>query len=351
MLFSPIGFKGFMGSFEGEIMGLVARFSVFCFICSLMVGSQAMALASISDPSAPGPTVVIDGKQRGIRVVDGDTFKIMNVSGKLDSARIFGINTLESYGPVHSLKGFSNDELLKLAHEATVLATKGTWHCVSKGKKDKYKRLLLQCDDLALAQLEAGLAHVMRVDTDEPNHAYLKAQQAAQRARKGLWAHGVPDFILTSLHSADESEGGGPTYDRLVSTLDGHTLAWLHNKNYRQCETVCHKPFALRTGDVERLSLILRLDVSLADVLDHKSNEELDRLLILLISMEDRLVSVDDPVALRIAQRIASYVDMGFFDPSVMFASSCMVYVRYDKRFALPRPECLLPTASIHGAI
>jgi hypothetical protein len=76
--------------------------------------------------------------------------------------------------------------------------------------------------------------------TDQPSPPELvEAQLLAQAERRGMWAHGVPKYIVTSTHSADEGYAG-TTYNRLISTADGHTERWEHHDNYKECDEVCH---------------------------------------------------------------------------------------------------------------
>jgi hypothetical protein len=99
---------------------------------------------------------------------------------------------------------------------------------------------LWDCPDLIEDQIRKGLAHAMTV-TDQPApERYLKAQRLAQQERRGLWAHGVPAFVLTSLHSNDEGYEG-KTYNRLVSTVTGSSTKWLHKDNYDECQWICHE--------------------------------------------------------------------------------------------------------------
>ena len=61
----------------------------------------------------------------------------------------------------------------------------------------------------------------------------------AIRHRRGMWAHGVPGFVLTSLHSADEDPTRDVHYNRMVSTRDGHSEPWMHTDRYPECSWQC----------------------------------------------------------------------------------------------------------------
>jgi micrococcal nuclease len=63
----------------------------------------------------------------------------------------------------------------------------------------------------------------------------------AQRARRGVWAKGVPDSILTALHSRDEDKDGKyPTAaNRMLNTQTGEAVLHKHMDTYQTCEEVC----------------------------------------------------------------------------------------------------------------
>lgn len=197
--------------------------------------------------------IYLDNAKTKVRFVDGDTIKVLEGEFERTYARIMAINSLETYGPVHSFAHTDADYLLTIAHEATSFATASTWHCHSEKRRDVYNRLLIKCDDLAKAMLTQGLAHAYSI-SDKPAPAeYLAAQKKAQTAHRGMWKYDVPDYIVTSLHSKEES--ARQNYNRLISTKDGTTLKMFHKENYKICQNVCtddntscmtHVPFGKR---------------------------------------------------------------------------------------------------------
>jgi len=202
-------------------------------ICALF----ADAHASFVNVTKASSMMELNGVLTSVHFNDGDTFKILD--GELEGARVrvVGINTLETYGPVHQWLGSSQEYLWDIAHSATVMVQEGSWHCETSGKKDFYGRLLATCDDLSLALVAAGLAHVYSIDSNMGPKNYIKKQKIAQEERVGMWQFGIPQFIITSLHSADE--GSDSPYNRLISTKDGSSELWHHNDNYGTCENVC----------------------------------------------------------------------------------------------------------------
>jgi hypothetical protein len=108
--------------------------------------------------------------------------------------------------------------------------------------------------------VRSGDAMVFAVD-GPPDPALVSLQREAQRDARGMWAHGVPPLVPSSVHSADEPNlGPRGAYDRIVDTRTGIAEARPHDRVYRTCEEVCvgagrdracmvHVPFARRYRD------------------------------------------------------------------------------------------------------
>lgn len=194
--------------------------------------------------SAPPPAselragrVELDGKPMDVKWSDGDTFRIQ--SGELagTTARLSGFNTLEDYGAVHRWGEWKREELLALARAPeSRLASRG-WTCTSGGSRDKYKRLLVDCPEVAKTLIGEGLAMVFAMD-EAPPAELVSAQQEAIGRGAGMWAKGVPAVIVTSLHSIDEGRG----YNRLVDTKSGIAKVREHEERYETCQEVCEGP-------------------------------------------------------------------------------------------------------------
>lgn len=186
--------------------------------------------------------VRLNGQVAPVFFNDGDSFLVLAGPYEGTRARIAGFNTLESYGPVHQWGDWTAKELYVLAKKATLNAQRGSWNCVSSGEKDTYGRILWKCDDLAASQLERGLAHTMTVTRHGAEEQFQSIQRAAMAAKRGIWAHGVPKYILTSAHSLDEDFGKQQTYDRFVSTVDGHSEKVAHSRVSEPCSQICYSP-------------------------------------------------------------------------------------------------------------
>jgi micrococcal nuclease len=185
-------------------------------------------------------SIVLDGVEVPVVWSDGDTFR---PKGAQHPARVSGYNTLETYGAVHRWGAWDPAALEALANRATVVVASQTRTCRSLGKPDGYGRTLVDCPDAAADLIGQGLAMVFAVAPELPDGKLLEIQAAAQKARRGIWADGVPDLILTSVHSADEpAPGAGPhahAHNRVVDPRTGKTSLREHDAVYASCENVC----------------------------------------------------------------------------------------------------------------
>ncbi len=184
-------------------------------------------------PVAAGK-VRLDGADVDVKWSDGDTFRITGGAHAGTTARLAGFNTLEDYGPVHRWGTWSREELHAIAREPEGFLSARGWTCSSSGKRDKYKRLLVDCADVAHALVGEGLAMVFAIDV-APSESLLNAQHAAQRSGKGMWKKGVPPSLVTSVHSVEEGRG----YNRIVNTQSGIAHVRAHQERYGVCEEVC----------------------------------------------------------------------------------------------------------------
>jgi endonuclease YncB( thermonuclease family) len=186
--------------------------------------------------------VVLDGGAVPVRWIDGDTFEVEGGPLRGRRARLAGVNTLETFGPVHRWGRWSGGELLALARSSAALLAVERWSCTAGGDSDRYGRLLVACPGAALRLVERGHALVLAVD-GRADAALLAAQRAAQAAGAGMWAKGVPPQIPTSVHSADERDlGPRGAYDRIADTRTGAAEARPHGRVYGTCEEVCAGP-------------------------------------------------------------------------------------------------------------
>ena len=193
---------------------------------------------------------------------DGDSFRVTGRTHKGLKARVVGFNTLESHGPVHQWGEWTYKDLARVSYRSTQLARQQRWVCKrvhnpdTRVATDHYGRVLVACPDLAASLVKAGLAHVLLFHPADADPALLEMQRKAQKEAKGMWKHGVPKQLMTSVHSADENrEEGWKPYNRLVSTHSGLTRKVEHNNTYTECEEICmegscfiYVPFKRRYG-------------------------------------------------------------------------------------------------------
>ena len=199
--------------------------------------------------------MVLDGELTFAKWDDGDTFSVKPATkGRRIRARLKGYNTLESYGPVHHWGEWTGQELYHIAKQATHLARSQSWTCFSTGESGGYGRIVSDCPELRRKLIAEGLAHVFVIDTTADAHD-LALQEQAIKAKKGMWAKGAPEKIVTSLHSADENKKKGDSYNRLCSTQTGVANVEKHRNYYSLCEKVCieqscmtYIPFKKRYG-------------------------------------------------------------------------------------------------------
>jgi len=164
-----------------------------------------------------------------------------------------GFNTLEDYGPVHRWGDWSREELYGLALEAGKVAAARGWVCEDTGSSGGYGRKAVLCEALREYMITEGYAHVLSMEGPGPTYL-LKMQISAQEAGKGIWKKGVPEGLVTSVHSSDEKPSG-KGYNRVVSTRTGASHVENHENHYQHCQEVCHQgscltyiPYKLRYG-------------------------------------------------------------------------------------------------------
>ncbi len=301
----------------------------------------------------------VNGRLVPVRFNDGDSFRIFAGEYSGRQCRLAGFNTLESFGPVHQWGDFHPYELFVNAKQATNHGKHGTWHCNTDGETDVYGRILMDCPDLVVSQIRNGFAHAMNVDDTPSRPEYLRAQQEAIRERRGMWAHGVPAFVLTSLHSNHEDpERTKPTYNRLISTRDGHSEKWIHENDYGECEWVCYQEVVADEGLVRAYARRLREDPEVAPLVGELSNlllveivarwvrrEELPAWLTeeeeRAIMMERMGFNTDLRLAGLLRTRLERAMSAGALGQREVRQGSCALYADFQRRYGRDRASCL----------
>jgi endonuclease YncB( thermonuclease family) len=286
--------------------------------------------------------VTLNGKDYPVFFNDGDSFRVLSGDLKGSKARLGGFNTLESYGPVHSWGDWTTKELYVVAKMGTYNARKGVWDCTSDLAKDTYGRTLWRCEDLSNDQIRKGYAHAMSVTSEPAEASDVAAQREAIQGKRGMWAHGVPEYVLTSLHSASEGGGkDGKTYNRLVSSVDGHSLKWRHEDNYEECQNVCWKPTEEErlTRFTERLAKRVSSGLKASDLTAIAQA--------FIKSGEASVSALDDEGMLSTEQKISVLKELklmkheGWVEAAQSEVETCMIYVDFRRRFGAARAVCL----------
>ncbi|MEM6993021.1 MAG: thermonuclease family protein [Myxococcota bacterium] len=305
------------------------------------IGLSFAATPTEADAAEPRTKVIINGELAPVTFNDGDSFRVLAGSYKGAKARLAGYNTLESFGAVHQWGSWTAKELYVVAKMATMHARKGIWECTTDGDVDTYGRMLVECPTLREDLVRRGMAHVMSID-DEPGDAkLLEAQRDAQANRRGMWSHGIPAFIITSLHSAEEDVQGKGTYNRLVSTDDAHSVKWKHTTRYSECSNVCQQIYAVDDAKVDEVAKALEDDVNVASIVQHLSDAELRSVVRDFAEFRhiNRKVAKDQRETLK--ARLMTYATDGSLGEQSGKAASCMTHVPFERRFGTGRASCL----------
>jgi endonuclease YncB( thermonuclease family) len=318
---------------------------------SLLIRTLLAALVTIAAILAsphrveaiPASRVFLNGRPSPVFFNDGDSFRVLGGPLQGTKARLAGFNTLESHGPVHRWGTWTKKELYWNAKLATLNARRGVWHCVSKDmKRDTYGRILWWCKDLAVDQVRRGYAHAMSVNHNPGKKAIVAAMRDAIKHKRGMWAHGVPAYVLTSLHSASEGGGrDGRTYNRLVSTLDGHSAKWEHKDTYGKCDEICSKEREVKPATIDAALKLLLADAELKAGLD-KLKAHQPRQIVADYARLGYFVGVkDSALETKLKAKLGQLKTEGKLGSGQPKMGSCGVHVDFRQRYGRGRAACL----------
>ncbi len=313
-------------------------------LCLAGIASLSLLAAPEGSAAEPRTRVILNGVPTPVFFNDGDSFRVLGGEYTGAKARLAGFNTLESYGPVHQWGSWTAKELYVIAKMATLNGRRGVWECESDGSTDTYGRMLVWCPGLAEDQVRQGLAHVMTINDDPGRPELVAAQREAIAARRGIWAHGVPKWVLTSLHSAEEDLDGTGTYNRLVSSEDGHSAKWKHSNKYAECHRACHMVYTVTDAAIEQVVTALRADTdpSVRDAIAGLDDAGLR--LVVREFAEQRVVDRAVPKDARQAFKEhleRNYVAKGRFGAQEASEAACMTHVDFNRRFGGGKATCL----------
>lgn len=134
-------------------------------------------------------SVLVDNQYQKVTCVDGDTFKLDNVS-----MRMLAIDTPETVKPNHPVEPFGK-EACSFTCDAITKANKITIKQDKGNEQDRYGRSLVWVlvDDVLLQEMivEKGLGEIKYVQKKTVDKKYLsdleKAQEKAQAQKIGIW--------------------------------------------------------------------------------------------------------------------------------------------------------------------
>jgi endonuclease YncB( thermonuclease family) len=285
--------------------------------------------------------VYLNGVPSPVFFNDGDSFRVLAGPHAGSKARLGGYNTLESFGPAHSWGSWNPWELYVNAKMATLNGRRGVWHCTSDMNRDGYGRTLWDCPDLALDNIRKGLAHVYNVDDRPGRIELIRAQRLAIQERRGMWAHGVPQFVVTSIHSIDEDPEREFAYNRMISTRDGHSDSMKHRETYGECQTVCMTEKQVDYARVDAVAGQLREDRSLAAALADIDNLHLANATAFYLRHDELPEWVAEASRAPLAAALAAKKAAGALGTVTEARGSCMVNVAFNRRYGLSRAACL----------
>lgn len=310
-------------------------------VAALVAAMPVLLGGAIASAAPPRTRVILNGDAVPVSFNDGDSFRVLGGTYSGAQSRLAGFNTLESHGPVHLWGGWSTKEMYVLAKLATKHGRRGMWTCTSDGKTDTYGRMLTFCPDLAESLIRAGLAHVMTIDDAPGNPELVEAQRDAQRARRGMWAHGIPPFVLTSLHSVEEDTTGSGTYNRLVSSEDGHSVKWKHTERYEECAIICHMVYTVDEAKLDTVTDAVAADPEVADIVGKLSREDLRQAVLEFAKWRYVSRAIAKRRRLELEAYLQAKANAGAFGTQSSSKGSCVVHVPFERRFGGGRAVCL----------
>lgn len=291
--------------------------------------------------AAPWSRVFINGVPVPVSFNDGDSFRVFGGEYSGSQCRLAGFNTLESFGPAHQWGDWHPYELYINAKMATYNGRRGVWHCNTDGSRDGYGRLLMHCPDLVVDQIRRGFAHAYNIDDTPARPEYLRAQQEAIRNRRGMWAHGVPDYLMTSVHSADEQASREWHYNRLVSTRDAHTESMRHQNTYSECDWVCNDEIRVDLGPVTAAARRLREDPAIAPDIAEFFNLHLIEFVSRFRRVGELPEYLTGPARDLIRARLEREQQQGLLGETRTERGSCMIHVPFQRRYGQGSAACL----------
>jgi hypothetical protein len=159
-----------------------------------------------------------------------------------------------------------------------------------------------------------------------------------------MWAHGVPEYILTSIHSADSDIQGRGTYNRLVSTKDGSSLRWMHDDVFKECDRICDEGVDSRPRTEAAIETLRKDPRTAAHFASSDVYKDMRRMTLMVNdylrgrSFAKRLTKADmEPKVREVLGELRAEGLLGREVPM----PSCMIHVVFERRYGGNKAACL----------
>jgi len=149
-----------------------------------------------------------------------------------------------------------------------------------------------------------------------------------------MWAHGTPEFIMTSAHSFSEEPLTAPVYDRFVHIASGKSMKWYHKTDYKECETVCYDPPRVLASQLPKLAKELAkqsLSITPKKLANHI--QEMNH-------SHSNTMLLNSGGGLTLSQAIERYANDNSLSTNRP-EPSCITYVNYKRRYGQGKAYCL----------
>jgi hypothetical protein len=156
-----------------------------------------------------------------------------------------------------------------------------------------------------------------------------------------MWAHGVPDYIMTSVHSADEDRSREWHYNRMISVRDGHTESMRHQQTYEECSWVCAEEVRVDLDRVRAAARRLREDPQIAPRLTDFFNLHLIEFVSRYRRTGELPEYLEGPARDLVRERLAREQEEGLLGDTHVARGSCAIHVPFERRYGSDRAACL----------
>jgi hypothetical protein len=151
----------------------------------------------------------------------------------------------------------------------------------------------------------------------------------------------VHEYVLTSIHSVEEDTDGTGTYNRLVSTEDGHSVKWRHQNRYGECSKVCHLVYQVDAATIDEVTKALRGDATAAALVEGLDDPTL-RQVVATFARHRRIErQVPKDHREKLERFLAGWASAGRFGNAEGQPDSCMIHIDFKRRFGTGRAACL----------